>query len=195
MLPMAYTACAGGILLLLNRVVTYDVKGISREAIEESREYGFVICDDTFLRRIVRHSTVTGNRISSALVHILCLAGLGQISFQIHAVGIGHCSIGPLRYGIWLSEGDAPIQEELETGAHGMSTGFHDDEAPLGDGLQLIRCQTNARSIICRLWLGSFLPLLTEPDSTVRLPRALDRTSAVWLLGAKPPKMVSWQLS
>ena len=48
MLPMAYTACAGGILLLLNRVVSYDVKGISREAIEESREYGFVICDDKF---------------------------------------------------------------------------------------------------------------------------------------------------
>ena len=45
---MAYTACAGGILLLLNRVVTYDVKGISREAIEESREYGFVICDEKF---------------------------------------------------------------------------------------------------------------------------------------------------
>ena len=37
--------------------------------------------------------------------------------------------------------------------------------------------------------------LLTEPERTVRLPRALDSTSAVWLLGAKPPKMVSWQLS
>lgn len=48
LLPIAYTLCAGGILLLLNRVVTYDVKGISREAIEESREYGFVICDDKF---------------------------------------------------------------------------------------------------------------------------------------------------
>ena len=48
LLPIAYTICAGGILLLLNRVVTYDVKGISREAIEESREYGFVICDGKF---------------------------------------------------------------------------------------------------------------------------------------------------
>lgn len=48
LLPIAYTVCAGGILLLLNRVVTYDVKGISREAIEESQEYGFVICDDKF---------------------------------------------------------------------------------------------------------------------------------------------------
>lgn len=45
LLPIAYTVCAGGILLMLNRVATYDVKGISREAIEESREYGFVICD------------------------------------------------------------------------------------------------------------------------------------------------------
>lgn len=48
LLPIAYTACAGGILLLLNRVATYDVAGISREAIEESKEYGFVICDDKF---------------------------------------------------------------------------------------------------------------------------------------------------
>ena len=48
LLPIAYTLCAGGILLMLNRVVTYDVKGISREAIDESREYGFVICDDKF---------------------------------------------------------------------------------------------------------------------------------------------------
>lgn len=50
-----------------------------------------------------------------------------------------------------------------------------------------------ARSIIWRDWLGSFLPRLTEPDRTVRLPRALDSTSAVWLLGAKPPKMVSYR--
>lgn len=48
LMPIAYTVCAGGILLMLNRVVTYDVKGISREAIEESKEYGFVICDNKF---------------------------------------------------------------------------------------------------------------------------------------------------
>ena len=48
LLPIAYTVCTGGILLMLSRVATYDVKGISREAIEESREYGFVICDDKF---------------------------------------------------------------------------------------------------------------------------------------------------
>lgn len=46
LLPMAYTVSAGMILLMLSRVATYDVQGISREAIEESREYGFVICDD-----------------------------------------------------------------------------------------------------------------------------------------------------
>ena len=45
LLPLAYTICAGGILLMLNRVATYDVRGISRQAIEESREYGFVICN------------------------------------------------------------------------------------------------------------------------------------------------------
>ena len=48
LLPIAYTVCAGGILLLQTKVATYDVKGISREAIEESREYGFVICDGKF---------------------------------------------------------------------------------------------------------------------------------------------------
>lgn len=48
LLPIAYTVCAGGILLMLNRVATYNVKGISREAIEESKEYGFVICDAKF---------------------------------------------------------------------------------------------------------------------------------------------------
>ena len=46
LLPIAYTISAGGILLMLNRVATYDVKGISTEAIEESQEYGFVVCDD-----------------------------------------------------------------------------------------------------------------------------------------------------
>ena len=51
------------------------------------------------------------------------------------------------------------------------------------------------RSIICKLWLVSFFPLDMEPLMTVRLPSALESTSAVWLLGAKPPKMVSWQLS
>ena len=45
LMPVAYVAGFGGILLLLSRVVTYDVEGISRESIEESREYGFVICD------------------------------------------------------------------------------------------------------------------------------------------------------
>lgn len=54
---------------------------------------------------------------------------------------------------------------------------------------------SSGRSIICRLWLGSFFPRLTDPDRTVRFPSALDSTSAVWLFGAKPPKMVSWQLS
>ncbi|MGN1406557.1 MAG: histidine kinase N-terminal 7TM domain-containing protein, partial [Erysipelotrichaceae bacterium] len=48
LLPFAYTICSGGILMMLNRVATYDVKGISSEAIEDSREYGFVICDDKF---------------------------------------------------------------------------------------------------------------------------------------------------
>lgn len=45
LMPVTYVVCFGGILLMLNRVVTYDVEGISRESIEESREYGFVVCD------------------------------------------------------------------------------------------------------------------------------------------------------
>ena len=59
--------------------------------------------------------------------------------FQIHTVGIGHLSIGSLRHGVRRSKGDAPIQEEPEAGAHGMSAGFHDNEAALGDRFQLVR--------------------------------------------------------
>ena len=54
---------------------------------------------------------------------------------------------------------------------------------------------SRGRSIICRLWLGSFFPRLTEPESTVRLPRAFEKVSAASLLGAKPPQITSWQLS
>ena len=53
----------------------------------------------------------------------------------------------------------------------------------------------SGRSIICKLWDGSFFPRLMEPLITVRLPRALDSSTAVWLAGAKPPKMFTWQLS
>ena len=51
------------------------------------------------------------------------------------------------------------------------------------------------RSIIWIVWLGSLFPLLMYPLMTVRLPSALDSTSAVWELGAKPPKIVSCTLS
>lgn len=51
------------------------------------------------------------------------------------------------------------------------------------------------RWIICRLLLGSFFPLLTEPDSTVLFPSAFDNTSALSEFGAKPPNRMSWQLS
>ena len=37
----------------------------------------------------------------------------------------------------------------------------------------------SGRSIICKLWLGSVFPLLTEPLSTVRLPSDLESCSAV----------------
>ena len=53
----------------------------------------------------------------------------------------------------------------------------------------------NRRPIICRLRELLSLPLLTEPERTVCSPRSLERVSAVSLPGAKPPKMVSWQLS
>lgn len=51
------------------------------------------------------------------------------------------------------------------------------------------------RSIICRLWDGSFFPRLMEPLITVRLPKALDSSTAVWLAGANPPEISTWQLS
>lgn len=53
--------------------------------------------------------------------------------------------------------------------------------------------QEDARSVLIwkeRLALSLPPPLLTELFMTVRLPRALDNTSAVWALEAKPPKMV-----
>ena len=53
----------------------------------------------------------------------------------------------------------------------------------------------SGRSIICKDWESSFLPFVTVPDRTVRLPRLSESAAAVWLFGAKPPKMVSWQLS
>lgn len=48
----------------------------------------------------------------------------------------------------------------------------------------------NGLPIICRDWLFS-LPCDTVPDSTVCSPRALDKTSALWLFGANPPNTVS----
>ena len=52
----------------------------------------------------------------------------------------------------------------------------------------------SGRSIICKLWDGSFFPRLMEPLITVRLPRALDSSTAVWLAGAKPPKMFTCRI-
>ena len=89
----------------------------------------------------MHHSSVTGYSIGSAFVDILCLAGLREIPLQIHTVGVGYRSVGPFRHSVRFCEGDAPIQEKLEAGAHRMSAGFHDDEAPLGNGLQFVRCQ------------------------------------------------------
>lgn len=48
LMPLAYVVCLGGIILMLNRVVTYDVRGISRDSIGESSEYGFVVCNGKF---------------------------------------------------------------------------------------------------------------------------------------------------
>ena len=53
----------------------------------------------------------------------------------------------------------------------------------------------SGRSIICRLSLGLSLLRLTEPERTVLLPRAFERTSAVCEFGARPPKIVSCTLS
>ena len=49
----------------------------------------------------------------------------------------------------------------------------------------------SGRSVICRLWDGSFLLLDTEPVMTVRVPSAFEIISAVSLEGAKPPAIVS----
>ena len=65
---------------------------------------------------------MAGYRIGPALVYLLSLTGLRQISFQIHPVGVGDCTIGPLWHRKRLLESDAPIQEELKTGAHRMGT-------------------------------------------------------------------------
>ena len=54
--------------------------------------------------------------------------------------------------------------------------------------------QFSARNVL----KGKVQKLVNGPvntEVTVRLPSALLNTSAVWLLGAKPPKIVHWQLS
>lgn len=48
LMPLVYVMCVGGILLMLNRVASYDVGGIARDSIEENNEYGFVVCDKRF---------------------------------------------------------------------------------------------------------------------------------------------------
>ena len=42
---------------------------------------------------------------------------------------------------ILLSKGDAPIEEELQVRLHGMRAGFHHDELPFRQTLELIRAQ------------------------------------------------------
>ena len=49
----------------------------------------------------------------------------------------------------------------------------------------------SGRSVICKLWDGSFLLLDTEPVITVREPREREISSAVPDVGAKPPAIVT----
>lgn len=46
LLPISYVISYLGVLILLTRVTLYDVKGIARRAMDESLEYGAVICDN-----------------------------------------------------------------------------------------------------------------------------------------------------
>ena len=69
------------------------------------------------------------------------LVGLGQVLCQIHTVGIGHLSIGSLRHSIRLPKGNAPLEKQPQLGPHGMGAGFHNNEAALGDGFQLVRSE------------------------------------------------------
>lgn len=124
----------------------------------------------------------------------LCLIRLKVITLQVYPIDMGHRSVGPFQHGVRFPEGNAPVQKKLKPSLHGMSTDFHDNKAALGNGLQLVGGQLDTLNHLQAL-VGVVLPRLTEPERTVRLPRALNRTSAVWLLGAKPLKIVSWRLS
>ena len=54
-------------------------------------------------------------------------------------VYVGDLSGRPLRHPIAVRvKGDAPIQEETQLGAHGMSSRFHHYKLTLGDGFQFI---------------------------------------------------------
>lgn len=58
---------------------------------------------------------------------------------QLPAIGIGHLPGALLRDLIGLTEGDAPFKEQLEDGAHGIGSGFCDDEVSLFHAFQFIR--------------------------------------------------------
>lgn len=61
--------------------------------------------------------------------------GAGQLRFA----GVVDLPGGLLRNLVGLPEGDPPLQEQPQAGLHGVGARFHDDEVPLGDGLELIR--------------------------------------------------------
>ena len=86
----------------------------------------------------MRHTAVPGYCIASIFLCFHRLIGLWKITLQIYTIGIGHRSVGPLRHNVRLPKGDAPVQEKLEPGSHGMGTGLHDNEAALGNGLQFV---------------------------------------------------------
>ena len=58
---------------------------------------------------------------------------------QFCLAGIVHLSGGLLRHLVGFPEGNPPLQEQPQAGLHGVCACFHDDEVPLGDGLELVR--------------------------------------------------------
>lgn len=92
----------------------------------------------------VRHSSLGGGCVSGAVVISLFAILLQDASLQSLTAGVGNLSLGALRHGIRLLEADAPVEKQPQPCPHRMIAGFHHDEAPLWNRLQLVRGEQRA---------------------------------------------------
>ena len=58
---------------------------------------------------------------------------------QLRLAGVVYLAGGPLWHLVGRPKGDSPLQEQPQAGLHGVGARFHNDEVPLGYGLELVR--------------------------------------------------------